>query len=101
MKGIGKILDKKYGELTIGLLCGIAYFIIVLEFILANTAAGGGLLAFFFFPAIICGVALFVIKLLRTMREKQRYSTINIFIYVHMLVFLAAAAVVLSFFVGK
>ena len=92
MKGIGKILDKKYGELCFGLFCGCAYFIIILRFIIENTAAGGGLLGFFFFPAIVCGAALFVIKLIRNLREKERFNAVNLFIYIHLLVFFAAVA---------
>lgn len=90
MKGIGKILDKKYGELCFGLFCGFAYFIIILRFIIENTAANGGLLGFFFFPAIICAVALFVIKLVRNLRDKEKFTAVNLFIYVHLAVFLAA-----------
>lgn len=94
MKGIGKLLDKKYGELCFGLFCGCSYFIIILRFIIENTAAKGGLLGFFFFPAIICGIALFVIKIVRNLREKERFSAVNMFIYVHIAVFLAALAVI-------
>ena len=99
MKGIGKLLDKKYGELCFGLFCGISYFAIVLQFILANTARSGGLLAFFFFPAIICFIALAVIKIIRDMREKERYKSINLFMWVHLIIFLIAVTVLIELIV--
>lgn len=97
MKGIGRLLDKKYGELGFGLFCGAAYFIIILCFLMRGDAKGG-LLGFFFFPAIICAAALFVIKLLRSMKEKERFAAINIFMYAHIVLFAAAVAAALELF---
>lgn len=88
MYGIGKLFDKKYAGLTFSLLAGTAYFIIILVFILKNTATGGGLLAFFFSPAIIAGAALIIIKTVNKFREEERFKSINIFLYMHIVLML-------------
>lgn len=83
MKGIGKIIDTKYGGLIFSLLAGCGYFIIIFDFILKSTAKGGGLLGFFFFPAIICGAALVLLKLIKRLQEEEQYNKINALIYLH------------------
>lgn len=83
MRRIGKIFDTKYGGLVFSLLSGVAYFIIILGFILKNTANGGGLLAFFFAPAIIAGAALIIIKTVNRLREEEGYARINVFLLLH------------------
>ncbi len=92
MKGIGKFLDKKYGELVFGLVSGLGYFGVVLPFVMSNTKTGGGLLAFFFAPLIICFPAISLIKLVRNLRENERFGTINLVIYAHILLVVIAAA---------
>lgn len=87
-----KLLEKKSGELGFGLFCGVGYFMAVLRLIIDNSS-GSALLGFFFFPAIICGGALLVIKLTRSLREQERYAAINAFMAVNILVFICAAAV--------
>lgn len=87
MQGISKFLKKKYGELIFGLFCGISYFFIVARFIVSNSNFGV-LLAFFFFPAIVCLGAIFVIKLLRDLISKEKYSAVNLFMWLHMLLFI-------------
>ena len=82
MHGIGKIFDTKYGGLVFSLLSGIAYFIIILGFILKNTPQGG-LLAFFFAPAIIAGMALIIIKTVNHLRDAQKFGNVNIFLLLH------------------
>ena len=84
MYGIGKIFDKKYAGLVFSLLSGAAYFIIILGFILKHTASGG-LLAFFFAPAIIAGAALIIIKTVNRLREEERYKSINAFLLLHII----------------
>ncbi|MBQ7793785.1 MAG: hypothetical protein IJ366_04615 [Clostridia bacterium] len=90
MKGIGKLLEKKYGELIFGLIGGIGYFVIVLRFVLDNTNTGGGLLGFFFAPLIICFPAILLIKFSRDLREKERYSAVNTLIWAHIILLLIA-----------
>lgn len=84
MYGMGKIFNTKYGGLVFSLLCGIAYFIIILSFILKNTAQGG-LLAFFFSPAIIAGAALIIIKTVKRLQEEEKFRNINLFLYSHII----------------
>ncbi len=84
MYGMGKIFNTKYGGLIFSLLCGIAYFIIILSFILKNTAQGG-LLAFFFSPAIIAGAALIIIKTVKRLQEEEKFRNINLFLYSHII----------------
>ncbi len=91
MKGIGRLLEKKYGELIFGLLGGAAYFLIVLRFVLDNTNTGGGLLAFFFAPLIICFPAILLIKLSRDLKEKERFTAINWLIIAHIILLLIGA----------
>ena len=48
-----QLLQSTAGMLIFALLSGCAYYIVVLKFILSHTSVGGGLLGFFFLPAII------------------------------------------------
>lgn len=85
MYGIGKIFETKFGGLISSLLCGSAYFIIILDFILKYTQNGGMLLGFFFFPAIICGMALVIFKSIKRMKDEKAFSKINALIYMHII----------------
>lgn len=95
MHGIGKIFGTKYGGLIFSLISGVAYFIIILDFILKHTEYGGLLLAFFFAPAIIAGAGLIIIKTVKKLESEEKFSKINLFLYMHIvlmalgLVFLA------------
>ena len=84
MRGIGKIFDTKYGGLIFSLFAGAAYFIIILSFIMRNTAHGG-LIAFFFSPALIAGAALVIIKTVKKLEADEKYGGINLFLYAHIL----------------
>ncbi len=82
MKGIGKIFDTKYGGLIFSLASGCAYFIIILDFILKSSASGG-LLGFFFFPAIICGAGLVLLKTIKKLQDEERPEKVNLIVYAH------------------
>ncbi len=56
------MLRKPYPLLIWALICGFAYLALASRFILEFTERGGGLLVWFFFPAIVCGAALIIIK---------------------------------------
>ena len=84
MHGIGKIFNTKYGGLIFSLLGGAAYFAIILDFILKHTSYGGALLGFFFFPAIIAGAALIIIKTVKRLEAEEAFTKINIFLYLHL-----------------
>lgn len=82
-----KIFETKFGGLIFSLLSGCAYFIIILSTILSTTQAGG-LLGFFFFPAIICGTALVLLKTIKKLYDEEQYQKINIIFYTHILLIL-------------
>ena len=93
MKGISKLLEKKFGDLIFSLICGVVYFIIALYFIMNHTNAGGGFLALSFSPAIICGMALVILKTVRRLLGEKEFGKINMLIYAHIL--LAAVSIIL------
>ena len=88
MRKISELLNKKYGELVFGLICGLSYFIICLKFIFAYTNAGGGLLALYVAPIIICGIAIIFIKLMRNWAENKQHNLMNLFVFVNFIVLL-------------
>ncbi len=96
MKGVARILEIKYGELIFGLLSGFGYLGVILSFILENTANGGLLLAFFFFPVIICLPALLLIKLSRNLREKENYRALSAVIWLHIFLFIISVVLILG-----
>lgn len=76
-----KLLQNTWGILIFALLSGLAYYVAVLRFILSHTSAGGGLLGFFFLPAIVFGAALVLIKLIRQCLENEREgAAVTVFI---------------------
>lgn len=93
MKSIVNILDKKYGKLIFGLFCGVAYFGIIYSFIMSATQTGGGLLVFFFAPAIICLPGVYVIKYCNNMAEAEEKDKLAVFMWAHIILF--AVSVVL------
>lgn len=99
MKGIGRILEKKYGELCFGLIGGVGYFLIILGFILEHTNNGGGLLAFFTAPLFICFPAIILIKLERDMREKERFGGVNALIWSHIILLVIAVVTAIEMFI--
>ena len=87
MKGIGKFVDSTAGELIFSLLSGCAYFIVVMGFVINNTQNGGLMLSLFFFPAIVCGAALLLIKTIRKLKDADSFGKINALIYAHIIFF--------------
>ena len=71
-----QLLQSTAGMLIFSLLSGCAYYIVVLKFILSHTSVGGGLLGFFFLPAIIFGAALVLIKIIKQCMENGNYNNI-------------------------
>lgn len=90
MKGIGKIVNSTIGELIFSLISGIAYFIIIMGFVVGNTQAGGFMLSFFFLPAIVCGAALLLIKTIRKLKDEENFGKINALIYAHIVLLLVS-----------
>ncbi|MBQ7986659.1 MAG: hypothetical protein IJ304_05280 [Clostridia bacterium] len=84
---IEKIFNTKYGGLIFSLLSGFAYFIVILSFIL-GTDDKAGLLGFFFAPAIICGMALVLFKMIRQFLENEEFKKANIVGILHVILML-------------
>lgn len=73
-----KILNSKYGLLIFSLICGLAYFCLVM--LLISQIKYSYLLGIFFFPAIICGAAVCIFKTVRNLLESNETRKIkNIF----------------------
>jgi len=101
MKGIGKIVSTRIGELIFSLLGGIAYYIVLMGFIISHTENGGFLLSFFFLPAIVCGAALIIIKTIRKLKEEEHFGKINILIYSHIFLVLISIAFLADILLNK
>ena len=80
-----KLLKNTWGLLIFSLISGAAYFVIVLRFVLANTNNGSGLLAYFFAPAVTCGAALILIKLIKQCLSDGRPGPAIMLFWLHVL----------------
>ena len=76
-----------------------AYYIVVLKFILSHTSVGGGLLGFFFLPAIIFGAALVLIKIIKQCMENGNYNAVNLIFWLHIVFIIISAVFLVSMFV--
>lgn len=88
MNAIVKFLCNRRGELVFSLLSGVAYFIVVLQLVGQYSNNGSLLLGFFFCPAVICGVALMMIKLLRSWKEQELYQRMTALFVAHAVLFI-------------
>ncbi len=95
---IKNILRKSYIALIFSLMCGLAYFGIVCNFIHMNTSNGSMLLGFFFFPAIICGAALIVLKAIRIYIEQENDKKLNILVIMHLFIMILSVLMVIGMF---
>lgn len=96
IKNILKLLSNTAARLIFALLCGGAYYIIALRFIIAHTSAGGGLLGFFFLPAIVCGMALVIVKILKTQEEQGNTGVILAVFLSHIILILISIAFLIT-----
>ena len=96
---IEKVFNTKYGGLIFSLLSGLAYFIIVLSFILGYDSKSG-LLGFFFAPAIICGMALVLFKMIRQFLENEEFKKANIIGIFHVILMLISIVFLLAMILG-
>lgn len=81
-------ISKPYANLVFSLLSGLAYFFIVLKFVIGYTSSGGLMLGFFFCPAIICGMALILTKAIRAWLEQEKYNSVIWLVIAHIVLFL-------------
>ena len=79
-----KFFETKYGGLVFSLLSGLAYFCIVLTFILETTGDKGIILGIFFFPAIVCGMGLILLKAIKQWLEEEKYKKITAVVILHL-----------------
>ncbi len=97
MKITDKILDTNYGGLIFSLISGLAYFAIIMNFVISHTE-NGGILGIFFFPAIICGAALVLLKTLKRLCDEDRRKSAAALIYVHMVLILISLVFLIDIF---
>lgn len=95
---IEKIFATKYGGLIFTLLSGTAYFIVILNFILAASPKNA-LLGFFFAPAIICGSALVLFKSIRMHIENEEIKIANRLAIIHIALMLISIVFLISMIV--
>lgn len=95
-KKILSFLEKTTSQLAFALLSGLAYFAIVYNLLITNTVSSGGLIVYFFLPAIVCGAALILIKLFRQSREEENEKRIIFLFWVHLILMIIALFMVLA-----
>ena len=88
VKGLAKLWGTKYGGFVFSLICGVAYFIILLNLLSINNQAGGGLIALFIAPAVICGMALILIKAAKKLILEEEFSKLALMTYSHIVLLL-------------
>lgn len=93
-----KIFGTKYGGLIFTLASGLAYFIVILNFILMVDSKAG-LLGFFFAPAIICGIALVLFKMIRQLIENEQFVRANIIGIFHIILMLMSIVFLIAIIV--
>lgn len=93
------LLKNTAALLVFSLLSGLAYYVVILKFILLHTSVGGGLLGFFFLPAIVCGAALVLIKLIKQCMENGNDKAVSIIFWLHVFFWIISAVFAVSIFV--
>lgn len=93
------LMRNTWGLLIFALLSGCAYYAVILKFILSHTETGGGLLGFFFFPLIICGAALVLIKTIKQCIENERENAVILIFLFHVLFIFIGIVFLISIFV--
>ena len=81
------------------LIAGLAYYAVVLKFILAHTDKGGHMLGFFFAPLIICGAALVLVKIIKQCMENGNEGKAVIIFWAHIAFMIAVAAIAMTIFI--
>lgn len=93
-----KFFETKYGGLIFSLLSGLAYFGLVLCFVLENTGDKGIILGIFFFPAIVCGMGLVLLKSIKLWQEQEAYGKITAVAVFHVILMIISFITVLARF---
>ena len=82
-KKILDVINTTAGQLIFALLAGLGFFLVLSGFMVENSG-GNMLLAFFFAPAIICGAALVIIKMIKQARENENFGSILKIFWIHL-----------------
>ena len=85
------------GALGFSLFGGVAYFLLAMKFILSTTEKGG-LLLWFFGPAIICGAALLIIRTIKQNNENENEKANLTVFYLHTVLFIISVIFAVSVF---
>ncbi len=85
------MMRKPYHLLVWALICGLGYLALTARFILAFTERGGGILIWLFFPAIVCGAALIIIKGIKKADENGNERAMLAAFWAHVLVIVMGA----------
>lgn len=93
-----RFFETKYGGLIFSLLSGCAYFALVMCFILESSGEKGLLLGFFFFPAIICGMGLVLLKSIKQWQEQEEYGKIKAVAIFHIILMVISIVFVAAYF---
>lgn len=91
-----KLFKTKYGDLIFSLFSGLAYFGVIMNFVLESVGKKGILLAFFFFPAIVCGAGVVLLKSIRRLTEKEDFSKIRMIFVLHVLLAVISVVMLLA-----
>ncbi len=84
-----KILNTKYGGLIFSLLSGLGYFFLVMALI--SETKYSYLLGIFFFPTIVCGAAVCILKTIKAWQEEGKFENIRRLMYIHVVLFVFSA----------
>lgn len=79
-------LKNPYALLIWALVSGCAYLSIIAQFVIKFTEVpqSGSLLIWFFFPVIICGTALLLVKAVKQAFEEENHKLILTIFYTHL-----------------
>lgn len=89
------LLKSTAGALGFSLFGGAAYFLLAMKFVMSSTEHGG-LMLLFIGPAVICGAALILIKLIKQNNENgNKNANVTVF-YLHLLLFAISIVLALS-----
>ena len=91
-----RFFETKYGAFIFSLISGLAYFGLAVDFIIGNSGGKGMLLGFFFFPAIVCGMALVILKSIKMWQEQEAYGKIKALAVFHVILIIMSLVSVLA-----
>ena len=85
-----KILNSKYGLLVFSLLSGVGYFLLIM--CLISQTPYSYLLGLFFFPTVVCAMALCIFKAVRKYQQNNDMTKIRKIIVLHIVLIIITFA---------